>query len=251
MLPEAAPTVYLGYAPNGRCRGVLHEDSPRAVAPEQAPAVLVGYPFLGGFLRDKPGLRIRSWALDSGAFSAYNSGVTIDLDGYIARCQELLATDPLLAEVFALDVIGDWRASLRNAEAMWRAGVPAVPTFHIGEPEDVLLGLARDYPKIGIGGVARLRGAQKRRFAEQCFARVWPKRVHGFGVGTREMLLAVPWDSVDATTWETGPGAFGRWRSFGGRRLGVRGGDQDLRREVEWFLNLERLARHRWWGPQY
>jgi hypothetical protein len=221
-------------------------DGPRAIDRKDAPAVLVGFPYLRGFLKVRPSLRIRSWCLDSGAFSAWNSGTSIDLDAYIAVCKDLLATDPLLVEVIALDVIGDWRASLRNAEKMWQAGIPAIPAYHIGEPDDVLVGLARDYPKIGIGGMARLKGDRKRRFAEQCFARVWPKPVHGFGVGTRESLLAVPWHSVDATNWEVGPGKFGRWKALGGTNLGIRGSDHDLRVEVAHYLEVERLARHRW-----
>ena len=38
-------------------------------------------------------------------------------------------------------------------------------------------------------------------------------------------------------------GRFGKWKAFGGADLGVRGDGQDLRVEVEWCLELERLAR--------
>ena len=245
METEPAPTIYLGVQANERCRQVLL-DGPKAVAPEDAPAILIAFPQLEKLLLDRSRWRVRSYCIDSGAFSAWNSGAVIDLDDYIRTTKELLATDPLLTEVFALDVIGDWRASLRNTEAMWAAGVPAIPTYHLGEPEDVLTGIARDYPKIAIGGIAKLRGAKKKWFAEQCFARVWPKKIHGFGVGTREMVLAVPWSSVDATSWEIGPGGFGKWRAFGGAQLAIRGSAQDLRAELQYYRNLEQLARHRW-----
>jgi hypothetical protein len=129
---------------------------------------------------------------------------------------------------------------------MWAAGVPAIPVYHVGEPEDVLRGYARDFPKVGLGMPVWYRPAERRRFAEQCFARVWPRAIHGFAVGTRDLVLAVPWHSVDCTSWEVGPGAFGRWRAFGGRALRIRGGSQDLRVELAWYRDLERLARHRW-----
>lgn len=210
----------------------------------ERPAMLVSYVILKQFQRHRGGYGIRDWVLDSGAFSAFNSGENIRLCDYIGVCRRLRREDLLLSEVFALDVIGDWRASLRNAEAMWKAGVEAIPTFHIGEPWDVLRGLARDYPKVAIGGVAKARPETKMRFAEQCFARVWPKRLHGFGFGHRAHIVALPWHSVDATSWVLGPSRFGRWNSYG--RMDVRGKGLNLRVEVEYYLQVEREARRRW-----
>jgi hypothetical protein len=207
-----------------------------------APALLVSYAYLGPFLKNRARYRYRDWALDSGAFSAHNSGAEIRLDDYIDTCKRLMDEDPTLAEVFALDVIGDWRASVRNAEEMWRRGVPAIPCFHVGSPESVLVGLAKDYPKIALGGCVGYR--KKDEFAANCFARVWPKKVHGFGFGSRKSIMALPWHSVDATNWEIGPCKFGRWASFGS--MSVRGGGQNLRAEVEFYLALERQARARW-----
>ena len=76
--------------------------------------------------------------MDSGAFSAWKSGAQIDVTQYIATAKELLATDPTLSEVYALDVIGDHKATLKNVETMWEAGIAPIPTFHEGEPEKVL-----------------------------------------------------------------------------------------------------------------
>lgn len=56
----------------------------------------------------------------------------------------------------------------------------------------------------------------------------------------------MPWHSVDASSWEIGPCKFGRWRSFGGEHLRIRGSDQDLRAEVKYYLRLEETARSRW-----
>lgn len=219
------------------------------------PALLTSFVYLDRFEKVRSRLRMRGYALDSGAFSAKNSGVTLDLQEYIETCQRLLATDPLLIEVFALDVIDDWRASTRNTELMWAAGIPAIPAYHIGEPESVLRGLARDYPKIALGGVARTREATRHAFAKQCFARVWPHRIHGFGYGSQTSAMLLPWHSVDATSWEIRPCGFGTWCAFpevsadGNRKAGkmsVRGSQQNLRAEVEFYLAVEREARQRW-----
>jgi hypothetical protein len=206
------------------------------------PALLVSFVYLQPFLKNRHRYHYRDWVMDSGAFSAHASGKDIDHQQYLDTCKELMAADPTLTEVFALDVIGDWRASLKNTEEAWRQGVPVIPTFHVGEPEDVLKALARDYPKIALGGAVGYRGKDK--WAEQCFARVWPARVHGLGFGSEKSILALPWHSVDATNWEIGPCAFGRWQSFG--KMSVRGSKQNLRAEVEFYLKLEQRARVKW-----
>lgn len=211
---------------------------------EKMPALLVSYVYLKGFIENRHRYAFRDWVLDSGAFSAHMSGTVIDLQAYIDKAKELRDADPQLTEIFSLDVIGDWRESLKNAEEMWRQGVEAIPTYHIGEPEDVLKGLARDYPKIALGGVAVLKPKVKNKFAEQCFARVWPKKIHGFGYGDRKAIMAYPWHSVDATNWEMGPCAFARWNTFG--NMSVRGSSQNLRAEVEFYLELEYQARLKW-----
>lgn len=211
--------------------------------PEHDPSVLVSFVFLPEFLKFREHYRIREWVMDSGAYSAWTKGVSIELEEYADVCLELLGTDPMLTEVFALDVIGDWRASLKNCERLWAKGVPAIPTYHVGEPEDVLLGIARDYPKIALGGAVGYKA--KLEWARQCFARVWPKAIHGLGFGMERSVLSLPWHSVDATNWELGPCGFGQWKTFG--YLDLRGrSDKNLRAEVDYYLDLERKMRERW-----
>ncbi len=252
-LLQPPPTVYLAHLPGAPCdNALIVPDGTRkmltgkVIDDASRPPILISYVFVQAFLKEQPRYRYRQWVLDSGAFSAQRSGAVIDLDVYTEFCKERLAVDPTLQEVFALDVIGDWRASVRNAEYMWAKGVPAIPTFHHGSPEDVLKALARDYPKIALGNMVGLKPKPKKHFAEQCFARVWPKAIHGFGVGTRALLMAVPWHSVDATNWEIGPCKYGHWQSFGRAPLRIRGSQQDLRSEIRWYAEMEKMARHRW-----
>lgn len=208
------------------------------------PALLVSLIYLKPFLENRHRYIYRDWVLDSGAFSAHNSGTTIHLDEYIETCKELIATDPKLTEVYALDVIGDWKASLKNTAKMWKAGIRAISCYHVGEPEHVLKQMAKDYPKIALGGVALAKTGKKLAWAEQCFARVWPKAIHGFGYGSERAVMTLPWHSTDATSWEIGPCKYGRWHTFG--NMSVRGSRQNLRVEVEWYLLLEQRARQRW-----
>jgi hypothetical protein len=208
------------------------------------PALLVSWWYWQTFSEEREHYSFRDYSLDSGAFSAHNSGVTIDFQEYQTAAATLLASDPQCTEVFALDVIGDWRASLRNTETMWEAGIPAIPTYHIGEPEHVLKHLAATYPKIAIGGAVGLHLARKKEWIRQVFARVWPKPIHGLGMGSEQLAMGFPFHSMDATNWEMAPAAYGNWKSMPGGS--IRGGNQPLRMEVEWYLRLEERVQARW-----
>lgn len=211
--------------------------------PVRKPALLVSYVYIKEFDRQREDLHFRDWVMDSGAFSAWKSGKTIDLDHFIDVCLERMETDPQLTEIFALDVIGDWRGGLANTEYMWKKGVPAIPTYHPGEPWDVLTGIAKDYPKIGLGATIGMKG--KGDWFGQCFARVWPARIHGLGLMGEDLLMKYPFESVDAANWEMGPLCFGRWKSFGNAKLNIRG-NHNLRPEVERVLKLEKRVKWRW-----
>jgi hypothetical protein len=243
-----SPTVRLAFA--GAIPAIERGLAPREGQTDaQAPALLVSYVYLHLFRRNRRYYQFRNWVLDSGAFSAFNSGKEIKLSQYIDDCKRLLGEesehDNKLVEIFALDVIGDWRATLKNTELMWKAGIEAIPCYHVGEPWEYLLHIARAYPKIALGGVALQRGKKKMEWAMQCFARVWPKKIHGFGFGSEQAIMALPWHSADASTWSN-PCRFGRWKAFDDQQVSVRGSHQNLRLEVEWYLRLEEKARSRW-----
>lgn len=253
----SSPTVRLAHQPDSQCDNATKEGGWRntgAPLAQEPPGLLISYYYLEPFLNNKDQYRYRDWVMDSGAFSAHNSGATIDLQKYIDVCLELLATDPTLTEVFALDKIPTERTplaaakaaevSLKNAEEMWRQGIEAIPCFHAGEPEEFLYAIAKQYPKIALGGVALERGDFKFQFCEQCFARVWPKKIHGFGMSSEKLVYGLPFHSVDATNWEIAPCAFGNWEKFG--QMSVRGSNQDLRSQVKHYANIEAKARVRW-----
>jgi hypothetical protein len=215
------------------------------------PALLISYAYLTSWRRRPTWSAYRDWVLDSGAYTAWTKGTPVDLVQYIYICQELLAVDPTLTEIFALDVIGDWRGTRRNTELMWAAGIPAIPTYHPEEPEDVLIGYARDYPKIALGGVVGQPKAWKAAWVGQCFARVWPKKIHGLGMMSEELLAAYPFHSVDASNWEQGPCSFGYWQAFDREHLRVRQegryvGGINLCAEVDWYLRLEERMKAQW-----
>jgi hypothetical protein len=240
------PTIYLSHVDGAQGDNVLRgkRKSVPILPRTLRPSLLVSFVYLKAFTHHKGSYVYRDWALDSGAFSAHSMGINIDLDEYIDTCKELNRNDPTLTEIFSLDVIGDWRASLKNVERMWKRGVKAIPCYHVGEPKDVLINLAKDYPKVALGGAVGY--GRKEHWAKSCFGLVWPKKLHGFGFGGEKSILNLPWHSVDATNWETTPCKFGIWRSFGRQHLRIRGSSQDLTNEIKYYLDLEAKARQRW-----
>jgi len=209
---------------------------------KEKPSLLVSYVYLKAFLGARSKFSYREWILDSGAFSAHNSGTEISLQEYIDTAKQLKQSDPTLSEVYALDVIGDWKASLKNCREMWRQGIEAIPCFHVGEPESVLKGLAKDFPKIALGGAVGYR--QRDQWAAQCFNRVWPHKVHGFGFGSDASVMALPWHSVDASSWTSAPQRYMSWRIFG--KMSIPCSQQDLRSQIIYYLGIESRAKQKW-----
>lgn len=194
----------------------------------------------------------RDWVLDSGAYSAANSGKAINLEEFTAFAKKRLETDPLLTEVFALDVIGDPVRSMENTRYMHAQGVHAIPCFHVGEPWEFLEEM-KVFPKIALGGLAmkgpgKLNTAKKIEWCEQCFARVWPKKIHGFGLGSERIVSALPFHSTDASSWETGPACFGNWRKYG--KMSWKGSSQNYASEAHLLPSHDgkcaRLHGHSW-----
>ena len=138
--------------------------------------------------------------IDSGAFSAENSGKVIDIDDY---CKYILETEAVLYA--GLDVIGNAKKTRENTEYMIKQyGLKPIPTFHMGSDLSDLEALM-GYPYIALGGMVFGTNLQGR-----CDA-VWayilknnPQiRVHGFGLTNIELMERYPWYSVDSSSFKS------------------------------------------------
>lgn len=165
--------------------------------------------------------------LDSGAYSAWNIGATIDLDDYIAYIKK---NKHLLAHYVNLDVIpgkpGRPRTqaeveesaaqSYKNLKYMAKRGLRPIPVFHQGERWYWLERLmAEGWDYIGISPMADLPSPVVNRWFDEAFTLTTDKggkpiiRTHGFGVTAFKALWRYPWTTVDSTTWATVAG-YGR-----------------------------------------
>lgn len=258
VTPERFPALRLATTVTA---GTFARGVPRFVDP---PSMLISYAFLDRFATEEAGQFLRharSWVLDSGAFTASTTGRRFSVENYIEKILWLLMYGnndrlclPPLVEVFALDVIGDWEAGLRNTRRMWQAGIRAIPTWHPGEPIELLRDMAQEFPKIAVGGVVGKGRDFKRRVLDTLFSTVWPKRIHALGITDEQLLWQYPFHSADSSTWEHRPRAFGDWKSFG-RGLSisfdrkVRGEDHPQRllmSEVAHYTTIERRLQNRW-----
>lgn len=139
--------------------------------------------------------------VDSGAFSASNSGAEIDIDDY---CKFIIETG---ATYYAsLDVFGDSEATMKNHWYMVNEyGLNPIPTFHMGSPLSDLKGVIDSSEYIALGGLVFSPGIQA-----HC-DEVWQYilthkpnlKVHGFGLTNIELMDRYPWYSVDSSSFKS------------------------------------------------
>jgi hypothetical protein len=140
---------------------------------------------------------------DSGAFSAFTQrgqGASIKREDYAAWLDTWRSK---LRVMVNLDVIGDAKASARNQLWFEQRGLNVVPVYHMQSPLAELHALCRDYDYICIGGTAQARGPAKLRASARAMliAREHGTAVHGLGRSSGDELAAIPYYSVDSTTW--------------------------------------------------
>lgn len=164
--------------------------------------------------------------IDSGAFSAKNSGTEVNLDEY---CEYLHQVKPTRYAV--LDVIGDAKGTLENQRYMESKGLKPIPTFHMGS-RITELDPYLEYDYIALGGMVMSSGIQN-----HC-DKVWAKilktkpdlKVHGFGLTNLNLMKRYPWYSVDSSSFQS-------LRRFGRTTILTNGLQFDTISEDE-FLNL-------------
>jgi len=172
----------------------------------------------------KPKVRV---LLDSGAFSAWTHGETLDVRDYIRFVKKV---HPYLAGYVNLDVIPGHisrkrtreeteqsaAASYRNLQIMKDAGLRPLPVFHQGEDFkwlDKMLADGETY--IGISSAKNETNETQDRWLDKFFTVVTDTTgapligVHGFGSAHVDLLRRHPYFSVDSAGWRIA-GAYGK-----------------------------------------
>lgn len=154
--------------------------------------------------------RVPKIFLDCGAFTAYNSGKTIDCEGYIRFIKD---HEGLFDYYSVLDIIGvnglrgtrlTAERTLANQHKMEQAGLHPLPCFHYGEPWEYLQDYAKKYNYIGLGLTKSYNDLIP--YLNSCFSICTHNgnpKVHAFGSADIKVLSVYPFYSSDATTWMT------------------------------------------------
>jgi hypothetical protein len=137
--------------------------------------------------------------LDSGAFTVWKQGETIDIYQYINFIKN---ND--IDVYFNLDVIGDVEGTKKNQKIMGDNGLNPIPVFHYGEPFEYLDWLVKQgYEYIGLRGTVGKTVQQRKEFFDEVFRRHPDIDYHALGVGAKGLVEGYSWFSVDSTTWLT------------------------------------------------
>lgn len=143
--------------------------------------------------------------LDSGAFSAYTKGISVDIEEYCRFCRE---NSDIIEVASVLDAVGDPLKTWQNQQQMEALGVPALPCFHYGEDERYLEHYVSKYEYITLGGMVPISNRDLFKWLDH----LWEKylcdpsgrarlRVHGFGMTSVPLMKRYPWYSVDSSSW--------------------------------------------------
>lgn len=141
---------------------------------------------------------------DSGGFSAMTQGVTIDINEYAAWVKRWRH----LFNVYAnLDVIGNPDATWKNQQTLHDLGLDPLPVFHTGTDFSWLEHYVERYPYLALGGMVPYMKFPNKIMPWLIKAfRVAKGRTvfHGFGATAWRVVSALPWYSVDSSSWGAG-----------------------------------------------
>lgn len=157
--------------------------------------------------------------VDSGAFSCWSHGKTIDVQEYIKFVKQV---KDYVWKYVNLDVIpgsidrvrtreeveASAKASYQNLEKMRDAGLRPIPVFHQGESFSWLEKMIEDGEEyIGISTAKNQPNPVQEKWLDQFFTAITDSKgrplvkVHGFGSAHVSLLKRLPWASVDSAGW--------------------------------------------------
>lgn len=208
------------------------------------PSVLISYAYMEDFTKILGKIPVEKWMMDSGAFTAWSAGKSLNVERYLEFCKLIRASSTPPAEIVCPDVIYSPLESFNNYMLCRSHVEDIIPVWHIGDPEEHLLEYCRLAKKVAIGGMSQFRGKELLRFVERCFALTWPKKLHGFACTSTKVLDPFPWHSVDSSSWALQPRSFGMYKDFKKvDHLSYR--NQRLTGQVLYFMEKQAQLRHR------
>ncbi len=151
---------------------------------------------------------------DSGAFTVFKKGGTIDVKDYGNWIKQWKHR---LGAYANLDVINSAEMSNENLMRLQDMGLEPLPVYHAGEPADFFYSMLESYNYICFGGIAYRNyageGSQRVYLKALRAARDKGVRMHAFGLTNWKVIRRLPFFSYDSTTWVSAA-RFGRISLF-------------------------------------
>jgi hypothetical protein len=133
---------------------------------------------------------------DSGAFSAWKRGISIDIWKYMDWIKEYN-----IKQYFNLDVVGNVDATRENQKLLEQEGFTPIPVFHFGESFELLIEYVGKYPLVGLGGTVGLPATVKEQWFSQVFSTCPNGNFHALGIANSRYLVQFPFASADSVWW--------------------------------------------------
>lgn len=171
-----------------------------------------------------------NYIIDSGAFSIWTGGGSIDKDKYANYCKEMRKGFPDTTKMYFtnLDVLpgkfgqrptseereASAEASWKNMEYFENKGMKVINVFHQHEDFKWLDRLHKEQEYFGISPANDVSMKEKLAWLNKVFSKIKASRkTHGFAVTSFTQLSKYPFYSADSSSWSAG-GRFARVTSF-------------------------------------
>ena len=167
--------------------------------------------------------RIKDFLLDSGAFTFFTSGKSVNFDKYVEEYGEFVKAFGIklffeldIDSIVGFDKVLQYRRRLEQI-----TGRQPIPVWHISRGLERFKQDASEYPYVALGGIV---SGEWTPAAEKQFpwfiqtAHQLGAKIHGLGYTKLAGLHKYHFDSVDSTAWTTG-NRFGYLYKFNGKTM--------------------------------
>lgn len=204
--------------------------------------------------------------IDSGAFSAFNSGKVISLKDYAEwalRFKKRWESKMSFLAFMNLDVIGDQDASWKNQDMLEALSLTTIPIVTYKADLKHLIRAIDNYDYIALGGLVPYASNKKllQIWLDRCFGIIVARykktgimpKIHLLGITSDWVLKRYPCYSSDSSSW-TACIRFGNGGTAGIERLpGISSSDAAksanlhcMRKEIEKYQKMEAEATNLW-----
>ena len=161
--------------------------------------------------------------LDSGAFTFFSAGGSVNWDDYIKRYAQFIKKNNIdlfleldIDKLISYEKVLYYRKKLEDM-----TGKPCIPVWHKTRGQDEFIKMCEEYNYVALGGIVSKEITQKEyKFFPHLIkiAHSHGAKIHGLGFTSLQGLTKYHFDSVDSTAWLSG-NRFGSVYKFNGKTM--------------------------------